>query len=118
MYRLIAMVLMAVCTVAAAASIPGFEKSEHFDEQVREEKLDSGVRVVFNAPSAASFDPAKPTQFVIYTLPNGNTIEQTLGCKLVEGLDWHYDIQHIAAQTRRLREIDRQRNIVIACLEA
>src|SRR5207249_1155938 len=44
--------------------------------------------------------------------------EQTLGCGLEPGMDWHYGIQHIAAQTRKLRSVDGGRNIVIACCEA
>jgi len=34
---------------------------------------------------------------------NGNSIEQTLGCAMRRDLDWHYDIQHVAAQVRQLR---------------
>ena len=51
------------------------------------------------------FDQQKPTHLVVYTLPNGNTIEQTAGAKLVEAMDWHFDIQHIAAQTRLLAKL-------------
>jgi len=40
---------------------------------------------------------------ILYALPNGNTIEQTKGRRVAEGLDWHFGIQHIAAQTRYLR---------------
>jgi len=32
---------------------------------------------------------------VFYALPNGNSIEQTVGKNLKEGDDWHYNIQHI-----------------------
>ncbi len=55
---------------------------------------------------------------MIYALPNGNTIEQTLGCKKTERLDWHYDIQHVAAQVRLLREIDPAQRLVLVCAEA
>lgn len=40
---------------------------------------------------------------VLYALPAGNTSEQTIGRKTAEGDDWHFDIQHIGAQTRWLR---------------
>src|SRR5262249_27564545 len=82
----------------------------------REQWVSEGVRVLANAP--ARFDPQKPTRLVIYATPNGNTIEQTLGCAAAEGLDWHFDIQHVAAQIRRLREVLPDENIVLACAEA
>jgi hypothetical protein len=53
---------------------------------------------------------------IFYALPNGNTTAQTMGKKLQAGDDWHYDIQHIKAQTDFLRERLKQ-NIVIAYLE-
>ena len=98
------------------ATLPGFHRSPWFDEQVREEWLADGVRVVVNAP--ARYDPARPTRLVIYATPNGNTIEQTLGSTTPAGTDWHFDIQHVAAQVRRLREVSPANNIVVACCEA
>lgn len=79
-------------------------------------RLNPEVRVLINAPS--STDSGKPTLLLMYALPNGNTIEMTAGKKMRSGLDWHYDIQHIAAQTRWLREALTQYNIVTAYLEA
>jgi hypothetical protein len=109
---------LAVCSLHAHASVlPGFTRGSFFGEQIRREQI-LDARVVINAPSSESFDPAKPTQLIFYALPNGNTIEQTMGCEKADGIDWHYDIQHIAAQTRRLREIDHEHNIVIAYLQA
>ncbi len=61
--------------------------------------------------------PAKPVLLILYALPNGNTIEQTIGKKLLPGDDWHFDIQHIGAQTRFLRQVLTNRNIVVAYLE-
>src|ERR1700759_4602726 len=40
---------------------------------------------------------------VLYALPNGNTTEQTIGHLLKPGDDWHYDSQHIGAQTAFIR---------------
>jgi len=74
------------------------------------------VRAVVNTPG--DFDPNRPTLLIFYTCPNGNSIEHTYGCKLEPGMDWHYDIQHIAAQVRKLRQLDRDENIVVAVLEA
>src|SRR4051794_22403035 len=98
--------------------LKGFAASPYFDEQIREAKLQPDTRVLIDAPAPAQIDKRRPTRLIIYALPNGNTIEQTFGARKAPGLDWHYDIQHIAAQTRRLRELDRTENIVIAYVEA
>jgi hypothetical protein len=104
-------------TVSARADpLPGFRAGPWFGEQVRERWLDDNVRVIVNAPER--IDPKRPTRLVIHATPNGNTIEQTLGCAKAEGLDWHFDIQHVAAQVRRLREASPGENIVLACIEA
>lgn len=96
--------------------LPGFRRSPWFDEQVREERLPSGVRMVFNAPAAP--DPTRPTRLLIYATPNGNPIEQTLGCAPGPGVDWHFDIQHVAAQVRALRALDSRENLVLLVTEA
>src|SRR6185369_13956313 len=50
--------------------------------------------------------------------PNGNTIEQTLGCGPAAGVDWHFYIQHVDAQVRRYRELVPGTNVVLACVES
>jgi hypothetical protein len=106
----------AASTAAAPDLLPGFRRAAHFGERVREGWLEGGVRVLLNAP--ATVDPAKPTRLVVYATPNGNTIEQTLGSAVAPGTDWHFDIQHVAAQGRRLREVAPDANIVLAVVEA
>ncbi len=101
---------------ALAGMWPGFVAGTYAGEQVKEWQDGDGVRVVVNAPVA--MDDAKGTLLVIYALPNGNTIEQTWGAKLRPGMDWHFDIQHIAAQTRKLRSVDAGENVVVALVEA
>ncbi|TWT85264.1 hypothetical protein Pla123a_00710 [Posidoniimonas polymericola] len=101
---------------AAAAPLPGFAPGAWFGEQVRTATLSGDVRAYANA--AGDFDPVKPMRLILFSLPNGNTIEQTLGCQMRDDLDWHFDIQHIAAQTRRLREVTPDENLVLVCLEA
>lgn len=86
------------------------------EEKLQEMNFDSGVRAVINVP--ARLDPAKPTKLVIYGAPAGNTIEQTMGRKLAPGDDWHFDIQHIAAQTRWLRARMPEINLVVAYVQA
>ncbi len=58
------------------------------------------------------------TQVVLYALPAGNTIEQTIGRKTEEGDDWHFDIQHIGAQTRWLRTRGGQSDLTVWYLES
>jgi hypothetical protein len=75
-----------------------------------------GVRLLYCSP--AQPDPAKPTRLVLYALPAGNTIEQTIGRELkAKDDDWHFNIQHIAAQTRWLRTRQTDANVVVAYLE-
>ena len=54
---------------------------------------------------------------ILYALPNGNTTEHTMGKKKAEGDDWHFDIQHIKAQTRFIRKQLPRKNIVVIYLE-
>lgn len=55
---------------------------------------------------------------VLYALPAGNTIEQTIGRKTEEGDDWHFDIQHIGAQTRWLRARGGRPDLTVWYLES
>lgn len=57
------------------------------------------------------------TTLVFFALPNGNTTAQTMGKKMGAGDDWHYDIQHIGAQTRFVRNAWKRRNVIVAYLE-
>src|SRR5436190_3002729 len=104
---------LALCLFAsiALADATEFQPSPFFNEQIKELRFDD-ARVLINAPG--ELDPNRPTLLILYALPNGNTIEQTIGCKEREGLDWHFYIQHIGAQIRFLRDLDRSRNIVVA----
>jgi hypothetical protein len=97
---------------------PGdFAAGGYSGEMVREMRLPRGVRIVINAPATNHFAPGKPVLLIFYALPNGNTIEQTIGKKLLPGEDWHFDIQHIGAQTRFLRQVLTNQNVVVAYLE-
>jgi hypothetical protein len=80
--------------------------------------MEPEVKVCINSPPAADFAPDKPVELIFYALPNGNTTAQTLGRQPQPGDDWHFDIQHIAAQTRFLRAQETRRAIVLVCLEA
>ncbi len=95
-----------------------FEDSASFGERVAQFTIEPEVRVHVNAPAEAEMASGRPVQLILYALPNGNTTEQTIGRTLKPGDDWHFDIQHIGAQTRFLRELVTNRTIVIAYLEA
>lgn len=116
-------VVLLACSASALAqsrpaSLPGFEISPHFGEQVKTYRLEPEVTIHINAPSPEAFDRTKPTRLVFYALPNANTIDWTIGRKMAPGLDWHYNIQHIGAQMRRMRETVGECNWVVAYLEA
>jgi hypothetical protein len=96
----------------------GFSSSNDFGEWTREIKTPDGVRILIDAPAPETFSAGKPIELVFYALPNGNTIEETIGKKLAPGNDWHFDIQHIGAQTRWLRQVLTNQTIVVAYLEA
>jgi hypothetical protein len=99
-------------------TLPGFNISPYFNEQVVTFFYEPEVRIHINAPSESTFDTGKDVGIVLFALPNGNTIEHTVGKVLEPGDDWHYDIQHIGAQTRFLREQVTDYNLVTVYLEA
>ena len=101
-----------------ATALPGFSISPYFGEQITTCVYNPEVRIHINAPPINSFDASKPTALVFFALPNGNTIEQTVGKQIGPNDDWHFDIQHIGAQTRFLRTKIKDTNVVTIYLEA
>ena len=99
----------------APIELSGFAPNGSFGERVRVLDIYSGVTATIVAPS--HIDENRPVDLIIYALPNGNSTAQTIGRKMAEGLDWHFDIQHIGAQTRALRTRGLPQAIV-AYLEA
>jgi hypothetical protein len=104
--------------LAVESCWPGYVPSPEFAEQTREIRFADQARAIVNTPLPHLFERNRPTQLVFYATPNGNSVEQTLGCKQSEGLDWHFDIQHVMAQVRTFRAICPSRNIVLACIQA
>lgn len=94
-----------------------FESSRSFAERTASLTLEPDVKVHINAPLKESFAPGRKVLLIIYALPNGNTTAQTIGRAVKLGDDWHYDIQHIGAQTRFLRNILTNDSVVIVYLE-
>lgn len=113
---------------SASANAPGrrlqtagtgeWRTSPHFGDQVMDFKLEPDVRVHVNAPASAVLSARKQIHLILYALPNGNTIEQTIGKRPAPGDDWHFDLQHIGAQTRWLRERETNAALVVAYFEA
>ncbi len=89
-----------------------------FGERVREYLYPPDVRIHINTSLAEGEIPTSPVRLLIFSLPNGNTIEQTIGKALREGVDWHFGIQHIGAQTRLLRDRLRHTCFITAYAEA
>ena len=112
-------ILLAVnCWILQAQTLPGFKISGTYDEQqLVIENSPPSTRILINAP-LKGFEKNNQVLLVFYALPNGNTIEQTMGKNLRPGDDWHFNIQHIAAQTRFIRHKIRNRTIVTVYVEA
>lgn len=124
LYVLFTLFSQVFCPVSSALNaqtgtgrLKGFIKSPFFNEQILNFTFSPEVRIQINAPDDSSFDLTKPTGLVFFALPNGNTIEQTIGKTLKTGDDWHFDIQHIGAQTRFLRRQMKDYNIVTIYLQ-
>jgi hypothetical protein len=98
--------------------LPGFKSTGLFNEQqLIIENSPPGSRILINAP-LKGFEKNNKVLLIFYALPNGNTIEQTFGKTLKEGDDWHFNIQHIGAQTRYLRQTIKNQTIVVVYLQA
>ncbi|NEU09774.1 hypothetical protein GZH53_15715 [Flavihumibacter sp. R14] len=111
-------------TVLAGASffseaqvLPGFKATELFNEQELTIK-DQWQNVQININAPIQLQAKGKTYLIIYALPNGNSIEWTKGKKTKPGDDWHFDIQHIAAQTRYVRDLDKKNTYIVAYLMA
>lgn len=119
--KMVITAFLAISTIAVAdesGRFPGFSTHRYGDEQVVTFNYFPDIRVHINIAAAADFDPQKPVGLALFALPNGNSIEQTIG-KIVQPEDnWHFGIQHIGAQTRFLRQQIDDYNLVTVYLEA
>jgi hypothetical protein len=94
-------VLLAACAPRRAIDLGGFTLPDSQGERTRVLELNPGVTATLVAP--AHVDVTRRVDLILYALPNGNTTAETIGRKPAPGIDWHFDIQNIGAQTRALR---------------
>ena len=73
--------------------------------------IEPGVTATVVAPEQLDF--TKTVDLILYALPNGNSTAETMGRWPRDSVAWRYDIQHIAAQTRALRERGYPQAIVV-----
>jgi len=90
-------------------------KFDAYFSALKKQTIDSGITLTFDEPR--NLDVSKPTKVIIFALPNGNTTAQTFGKKLAEAEDWHFDIQHIGAQTAFIRNADPKTNYIVVYFE-
>jgi hypothetical protein len=101
----------------------GILDSPLFKERDASFILEPEIKVHMNAPaepppSEPGTGVARKTLLVFYALPNGNTTAQTLGKATSNTNEWRYEIQHIGAQTRFLRALLPDRDVLVVYLEA
>jgi hypothetical protein len=106
--------LLMFCLLICGSLCAQNKFDDHFNE-LKQLKLDSGVILTFDEPKEIKLK--RPTKIIIFALPNGNSTAQTFGKKLAEGDDWHFDIQHIGAQTTFIRNQDQKTNYIIVYVE-
>jgi len=85
-----------------------------FSQSIDSFRIYSDVKITIDKPVMRQ---NKKTIICFYALPNGNTTEQTMGKKMNAGDDWHFDIQHIRAQTEFIRQHMPENNFVVIYLE-
>lgn len=78
-------------------------------------RIHGDIKVTFDRPE--NFSSHKKTIVTFFALPNGNTTDWTMGKKMKESDDWHFDIQHIKAQTRFIRQQMKNENFIVIYME-
>lgn len=117
-FQLSALLFFLGCLVTKCIAQPisnQFRPSELTQEQISWRHESNGVRGLILAPQQLE---RNRRCLVIFATPNGNTLEQTLGCRASEKVDWRYDIQHVAAQIRWLRNQDTSTDYILAVVQA
>lgn len=103
--------LGACAAPARTTDLRGFAPMGMHHERVRVLDLYTGVTATIVAP--ARLDLRQRVDLILYALPNGNSTAETMGRTLGDGVGWRYDIQHIGAQTRALRQRGMPQAVVV-----
>ena len=106
MIRFAVLILLTLLAPASALAQPSA-----WHERVRVLAIDPGVTATIVAPEQVDF--SKTVDLILYALPNGNSTAETMGRWPVDSVAWRFDIQHIAAQTRALRDRGYPQAIVV-----
>ena len=101
------------CTAQPISS--QFTPNEATQEQIRWRHESNGVRALILSPLQLQ---NQRRCLIIYATPNGNSLEETLGCLKSEQTSWRFDIQHVAAQIRWLRNQDPATDYIVAVVQA
>jgi len=118
-YKIILFVIFSTCCAILSHSqlLNDFAATGSFNErELWIKDWPEKLTICINAP--LQLNKKGETYLVLYALPNGNSIEWTKGKKIKAGDDWHFDIQHIAAQTRFVRALDKKNNYIVIYLMA
>ena len=102
--------ILCSCTVFHRSSTNFLETNARF-------RYHDDVIVTINTPTENS-SVKKELLLIFFALPNGNSTAWTFGKIKAPSDDWHFDIQHIGAQTRFLRAMMPDRDIITVYLEA
>lgn len=106
------MVRLAVVTLLSLlASTSAHAQQGASRERVRVLAIEPGVTATIVAPER--LDLGAKVDLILYALPNGNSTAETMGRIPPDSAGWRYDIQHIAAQTRALRERGYPQAVVV-----
>ena len=103
--------ILSSCTVFHRSSTNFLETNTRF-------RYHGDVIVTINAPAEDGSSVKKELFLIFFALPNGNSTAWTFGKIKAPSDDWHFDIQHIGAQTRFLRAMMPDRDIITVYLEA
>lgn len=85
------------------------------NQRVDHIRMFGDVTVTIDYPIATKKD--KTIQLIFFALPNGNSTAWTMGKKMEPSDDWHFDIQHIKAQTAFIRNAVPHKYVVVIYLE-
>ncbi len=109
----LSLIMQVICLLAILLSLQVFGQTDR--SIIDSFRLYGDVKVTFDRP--ADFMATRKTIVVFFALPNGNTTDQTMGKKMQPGDDWHFDIQHIKAQTKFIRQQLNNNNFIVVYLE-